>query len=478
LEDADFDAYPGEVVAVCGENGAGKSTLMKILAGAERADRGEIRLRGEQVRFGDVRAAADAGIAIVFQELSLFPDIDVLSNIAADATPTRWGVLDRREMRRRAEPVLDELGLNAIDLDRPVGYLSLSERQLLEIAKALLGDSSVLILDEPNSALSQAETERLFAVIERLKQRDVAIIYVSHRLGEVFRISDRIVVMRNGAMVDRTTPAATSIPAVVRTMIGRDLEASNGRRHAANGAGDAVVTMAGVTSERTLHDVDLEIRRGEVVGVAGLAGSGAVGVFDILFGLESVKQGEAMVTGRVRQFRSPRDAVQAGVARVPSDRRKFGLMLEKPLLDNVSMVSAGALGRHGRFLNMAGLRHFVADLCDALEVKARDIDVLAGQLSGGNQQKVVVAKWLAAEPDLILLDDPTRGIDVGAKAEIYHLMRERANEGHALLFRSSEMLEYEMVCDRVYIVRDGAIVGQLTGADITEHALLEGINAA
>lgn len=479
LAGMDLDVHAGEIVAICGENGAGKSTLMRIMAGADRADTGTVSLRGHEVAFDNVRDAATAGISIVFQELSLLPDIDVLSNVAADSTPRRFGVLNRRAMAARAAPILAELGLDNLDLEQPLGRLTLSERQLLEIAKAVLDDAAVLILDEPNSALSAADTKRLFGVISRLRSRGVAVIYVSHRLEEVFRIADRIVVMRNGAMVEESTPSTSSVRSVVTAMIGRSVEAESLQRaEAVESLGEVRLALSGVHTWGALQAVDLTVAAGEVVGVAGLDGSGATEVFDLLFGLQLPEAGDVVVDGRAVRLRSPRDAVRAGVARVPADRRRHGVMLEKSLVDNVALVSAGALGRHGWTLNTTELRTFAADQCAQLGVKAASVDVLARQLSGGNQQKVVLAKWLSWDPPIVLLDDPTRGIDVGAKSEIYELVRTLADQGRAILFRSSEMREYEMTCDRVVLIRNGSAVAELHGEQISEHALLEGINAA
>jgi ribose transport system ATP-binding protein len=474
LSGVDLEVYPGTVHAVLGENGAGKSTLMKILAGAERPDRGSIYLGGREVSLASVADANRNGVSIVFQELSLFPELEVFANLFIGREPRNLGIVSRSEMRRRALPVLEEIGLD-VDLSSPVSALSLDQRQLLEIARALLQNSKVLILDEPNSALNAEESERLFTVIRRLRDRGTAILYISHRLEEVFRIADVLTVMRNGTIVGTMTPSATSIRDVVAQMIGREPEQLSSKPRVAAGAAEQRLVLTNVSVEGRLEGVNLTIGSGEIVGLAGLQGSGVETVFDVLNGITEPEGFVSLPTGRPGP-RSVRAAVRAGIALIPPDRRVLGLMLDQSVMANVSEVSAGALGRFGFVLRRETLAARTVARAGELNIRMRSVDSLVNQLSGGNQQKVVIAKWLEADPQIVLLNDPTRGVDVGAKAEIYEIARRLAEENRILVFASSELSEYALLCDRVAILYQGRLCGELRGAEISEHRLLEMIN--
>lgn len=473
LTGVDLEVYPGRVHAVVGENGAGKSTLMKILAGAEQPDAGDVTIKGERVALGNVAAANRHGVAIVFQELSLFPDLDVLQNVFLARPPRRFGCASRREMRRQARPVLEAIGLE-VGLDAPIGALSVDERQLIEIAKALLADAEIVILDEPTSALNAAESERLFGVVRRLRERGVAVIYISHRLEEVFQISDVITVMRDGSIVTTVDVASTSIPEIVAAMIGRKpSEPIDRMRRTSLGP---PLHVEALTVDGRVHDLSLVAAPGEIVGLAGLEGSGVGTVFDVLFGVGSPDAGRVRLPDQSPAPRSVPAAVRRGIARVPADRRSDGLMLDQSVLTNISHVSAGVLGRQGFVLRRRRLEQRAAARRDALQIKAASLDAPVGHLSGGNQQKVVLAKWLEAEPQLLLLDDPTRGVDVGAKMEIYRIIEDLAAKGHIILFSSSEHQEYVRLCDRVIVLYQGRCAGELAGEALTEHRILEAIN--
>ena len=475
LAGVDFAVHPGIVHAVVGENGAGKSTLMKIMAGAEQPDSGQLVLKGSRVHFRNVKQANDRGIAIVFQELSLFPELDVLSNLFILREPISRGVLQRGEMERRARPVADELGLH-VPLSAAVRRLTLGEQQLVEIAKALLADANVLIFDEPNSALNAAETERLFGVLRQLRARGVAVLFISHRLEEVFEIADVITVVRNGLIITTTDRASATIPQIVSQMIGRTYsEVTTRRRSGSRPAGDAL-KLDGVSVAEAVEDVSLVASPGEIVGLAGLEGSGVAAVLDCIFGLAPLRAGCVTLPDGRSAPRSIPEAVHAGVAMVPADRRDEGLMLGQDILSNITQVTAGALHRFGFILRRD-------QMAQAAESRSRDLHIVAdsmagpvSSLSGGNQQKVVIAKWLEADPRVVLLNDPTRGVDVGAKEEIYTIIESLAAVGRIVLFTSTELSEYVRLCDRVIVFYRGRTCGELAGSEISTHRLLEAIN--
>ena len=474
LAGVDLEVHPGAVHAIVGENGAGKSTLMKIIAGAEQPDAGEVSMGGSRVHFDSVKVAEEHGVAIVFQELSLYPDLDVLANLFMQREVTRLGLVQRAEMRRRARPVLDELGLD-VNLDAPAGQLALSEQQLVEIAKALLADAALLILDEPNSALNAAETERLFDVVRDLRDRGVAVLFISHRLEEVFEVADDITVMRNGRIVTRLDPAETSIPEVVSLMIGRQYTEVAGTISHADYEG-APLRVEGLSVRGQVEGVEFSVAPGEIVGLAGLEGSGAAVVLETIFGMERPTTGAITLPDQSPGPSSIRDAVRAGIAMVPADRRSDGLMLSADIITNMAQVTAGALGRFGFMLRKGQIEDRTHQQVQDLDIVADSIQAPVNELSGGNQQKVVIAKWLEADPRVVLLHDPTRGVDVGAKEEIYEIVRSLAEERRIVLFASTELPEYVHLCDRVLIFYRGRVCGELERGDITTHRLLEAIN--
>ncbi len=471
----DFQVYPGQVHAIVGENGAGKSTLMKILAGAEQPDGGEVYVAGKRVSFRNVNQANEHGVAIVFQELNLFPDLDVLANMFVLQAPQRLGMINRAEMERRALPILKELGLEQMNLRQSVGQLPLGEQQLVEIAKALLANSKVLILDEPNSALNAAETERLFTIIRRLRDLGVAIIYISHRLEEVFQIADLITVMRNGDIVETFDASSTTIPEVVALMIGRQLSELYGERIYTPLEG-APLHLEHVTVADKLQDVTFTVARGEIVGLAGLEGSGTNTVLEVIFGLRQPDKGYVTLPSSAHTPRTINAAVRSDVALIPSDRRNDGLMLDQDIATNVAQVTAGVLGRLGFFLKPRTVKERAQTRSAKLHIKADSVTTPVKHLSGGNQQKVVLAKWLDADPAVVLLNDPTRGVDVGAKGEIYRIIQSLADEGRVVVFVSSELPEYVHLCNRVLVFYRGRMCGEFVRQDLNTHRLLEAIN--
>jgi ABC-type sugar transport system ATPase subunit len=465
----------GTVHAVVGENGAGKSTLMKILAGVVRPDGGTIALDGHAVAIDSPAAARTRGIGIVYQELSLFPQRSVLANLFVNREPLRRGLVSTRAMEERSRDLLDRLGLR-VDVHAPVGRLSIGEQQLVELARVLLEQPRLLILDEPNSALNERETERLFAILRQLRERGITMLYVSHRLEEVFAISDRVTVTRNGRDVLTRDRADLTIPEVIEGMIGARQQAlfppPLPRRD--NAPAEAIV-VEGLGGD-DLRDVSFIARSGEVVGLAGLEGSGVTALLGLLFGTRKARAGAATYPDARGLPRSPTEAARRGIALVPADRRRNGLMLDKSVVFNISHVAVGALRNglpwfdHGKALERATRQ------IDRLRIKTRSPFSLANQLSGGNQQKLVLGKWLEVAPRVILLDDPTRGVDVGAKREIYGLIRTMSAEGRIVLFSSTELPELIGLCDRIIVIYRGRLAGEVAGGAVDGRALLHAIN--
>jgi ABC-type sugar transport system ATPase subunit len=477
------------VHALLGENGAGKSTLVKVIIGAVRPDGGTLRLDGEEVSFSNSADAARHGVAAVSQELSLFPDLDVLSNLFPMREEKRGPFINRGAMEARARPVLEDLGLE-VEMRQQVETLSLAERQLVEIAKALVTEPRVLILDEPTSALEASGVETLIGVLKVLRERQVAVVFVSHILEEVMQLCDDITVLRDGRPVLEGEPRSQlSVSAIVAAMLGEK------KLQAAEAAGDLGLSdelaekigdidekdelrLDEVSVERRLVDVDLRAKPGEVVGLAGLAGSGHLAVLELISGQRRLKSGSVTLPGGARLRRTMSGAVGAGVAMVTGDRRRYGLMLDKPIWENIAQVRAVALAGEGPLVRKGSLRRHASELVDRLGVKTASIDVHAGMLSGGNQQKLVFAKWLDAEPTLLLLDDPTRGVDIGAKAEMHRLIRGAADAGAIVLLASTDLDEIVEVCDRVAVFFEGRICAEMSKDELEQHRLLEVMNTA
>jgi ribose transport system ATP-binding protein len=473
IADMSLDVRRGTIHAVVGENGAGKSTLMKVLAGVVRPDGGEILIDGAPAEIGSPAAARRHGIGIVFQELSLFPERSVLANLYVNREPGRYGIVSVRAMEEGSRDILARLGL-AVDVYAPIAGLSIGERQLVELARVLLERPRLLILDEPNSALNQRETERLFAILRDLAAGGTTILYVSHRLEEVFSISDRITITRNGRDVATYDIADVTIPQVIEGMIGT---------HQEELFPPPLPMRPGAATEfaiRGLHNIhlqnlDLTARAGEVIGLAGLEGSGVSSLLAALFGTERAR-GEVRYPDGGGLPRNPTDAARRGVCLVPADRRRNGLMLDKSILFNISQVVFGSHGGPLARYSQGLARERALRQIGKLRIKARSPDTLANELSGGNQQKVVIGKWLEIGPKVFLLDDPTRGVDVGAKREIYALIREMAAGGGIVLFASTELPELIGLCDRILVLYRGRVAGELTGEARTSQTLLHLIN--
>jgi ribose transport system ATP-binding protein len=473
LRGVSLDVHAGEVVALLGENGAGKSTLMKIAGGIEQPDSGEVLVDGARVLMRDVHTATACGIALIHQELNLLDNLDVAGNVLLGREPTRWGplrVIDRPKMHDIARPYLKQLGLD-LPPDTPVAALSIAQRQLVEIAKALSLDARVLIMDEPTSSLTLAETSRLHEVVAGLRQRGVAVIYITHRLGEVQSIADRAVVLRDGATAGALARHELSHDNMIRLMVGRDIGLDAETASPAAPHGDYFRVDGLRTRRYPQHAVSFAVGRGEILGVAGLVGAGRSEVAQAIFGIVSPVAGAIALDGTTLAIASPADAIRHGVFLVPEDRRSCGLVVDFSVRENVSLPALGRYATCGIVAD-AQEREGVAAVCRQLQVKAPSIEVRAATLSGGNQQKVVLAKWLALGPRVLIVDEPTRGIDVGAKAEIYRLLRALAREGLSIVMISSDMEEILHLSDRVAVMHEGRLAGVLERADCTEQRIM------
>lgn len=482
LADIDLEIRPGEVQALLGANGAGKSTLVKILVGAEQPTRGTLTLDNQDLRLDSVDDAGKHGIAIASQELNLFPELDVLQNLFMMREPRYGGVLlNRREMERVAEPVMDTIGLQ-VRPDRQVKSLRLAERQLLEIARSLLAGPKILFLDEPTSALQASDSARVLDVVRRLRDTGVAIVYVSHFLEDVFAISDTITVLRNGRVeVQRRPTGQMSISETVHEMLG-DIESrqasfdprpSTGQDRSAT---TSPLVFRGIAVKKLLSKFDLTVEPGEVVGLAGLEGSGPTAVLDSVFGRCQLTDGAIDMPDGQSAPASMAAAVRAGVAFIPADRAVLGVMLDKTIYENISIISAGPLRRMGLLPSKSAMVRKAQGWRSRLNIAMSSTESEVGQLSGGNQQKVVFAKWLDTDPTVVLLDDPSRGVDVGAKVEMHAIIRQMAMQQRIVLMASTDLAELATVCDRVVIFFQGAAVGEISGDRLSEHALLAAIN--
>ncbi len=472
LRGVDLEIGPGEVHALMGENGAGKSTLAKIVAGVQQPDGGTIEWMGAPVSFRDTSAAVAAGIAIVLQELSLIPDLSVAENIfLVDGGAYRGGWwLDRGAIRRRTWDLYDRLGWDLpVDPDRKVADLTVAEQQMVEIVRAFALDARLFILDEPTATLSPHEVEVLFALIRRLRAQGVSFLLVTHRLEEVFALSDRITVYRDGAVSGHFVTGETTAQELIRAMVGRDLGDLFHVRHR-NPPGEPLLSVRHLTRGRHVRDASFEVRRGEIVGIAGLVGAGRTELVRAVFGADRAGSGEVTLRGRAGLLGSPAEAIRAGGGLVPEDRKAQGLLIEQPIDQNVVLADLAANG--GFWLRPKKERSRVQELIADLRIKAPQPWQPAGSLSGGNQQKVVLAKWLAIDPDLLILDEPTRGIDIGTKFELYKLIDALAARGKGVLLVSSELPEILALSDRVLVMRNGAIVAELPHAEASEEAIL------
>ena len=452
LDGIDFTVAGGEIHALVGENGAGKSTLMKILSGAHSPDSGSILIDGQAVSIRSTREAEALGIAIIHQELNMIPQLSVMDNLFLGREPNRFGVIERGRVHGESASWLSKVGAGQIDVERAAGTLSIGLQQLVEVAKALSLNARVLIMDEPTASLTDREIGTLFKIMTDLKSRGVGIVYVSHRMEEIFKICDKVSVLRDGHFVGERAVADTSFDEVVKMMVGRELKERFPKREVS--LGPVRLKVDDLADQGHITGIHFEVRSGEVLGVAGLIGAGRSRILNTLFGVNRSTSGKVLLDGAALSIENPADAIAAGIGFVTEDRKSQGLVLGLSLRENITLVHLGKYARAG-IIDRKAEQAAVKDLMDELQIRARDADLEVKALSGGNQQKVVFAKWLVKPPKVLLLDEPTRGVDVGGKAEIYHTINRLAAAGTAIVMVSSELPEVLAMSDRILVMREG-----------------------
>ena len=469
LRGVDLDVHAGEVLALLGENGAGKSTLIKVLGGAHRADAGVLELDGAEVSFGSPQEARAAGIAVIHQEFNLVPGLTAAENIFLGQEATRAGFVARGEERRRAADLFQRLGA-AIDLDVPCSQLTTAQQQLVEIARALARDTRIIVMDEPTAALTAGEVSRLFEIIRDLQSRGIAIIYISHRLDEIFALADRVVVLRDGRNVGTRPLEGLGRNELIEMMVGRELADEYPRRTTTPGPVRLVVS--GLCRGKAVRDVSFTVRAGEILAIAGLVGAGRTETLRLIFGADKRHAGELVLDGRRLDIRSPRDAIAAGIGLLTEDRKLQGLVLGQSVRENFALPNLGPLSQFG-FVDGRREREAFSRHVDQLRIKVPQQEERARNLSGGNQQKVVLAKWLERDCEVLFFDEPTRGIDVGARHEIYLLMNELAARGKAIVMVSSELPEVLGLADRILVMHEGRITGEIAcGPTVTQEEVM------
>jgi ribose transport system ATP-binding protein len=472
LHEVSLSLEKGEVLSVIGENGAGKSTLMKILAGVQPPDAGEILVDGQPAKFQKTRDAMDQGIVLIHQELNLCDNLNVGQNIFLGREPrNRFGILKSSEIYKRSTEFLKRVGLD-VSPRKIVSRMTIGKQQMVEIAKAFSIDARILIMDEPTSSLSARESESLFELIETLRDQGVSIIYISHRLAEVKRLSDRVVVLRDGEYAGTLTGTEITHDAMVSMMVGRDISQFYQRSN--HPIGETVLDVQNVVTPSWPNQaVSLNVRAGEIVGLAGLVGSGRTELLQTLFGIDQPLGGKILINGKTVDIKSPNQAVQNGIALVPEDRKKHGLVTELSVQNNVGLAGLDRNAKKLGFVDFRQQRNDTKEMIQRLSIKTPSAYQTAKFLSGGNQQKVVLGKWLAMSPKLLLLDEPTRGIDIGAKQEIYQLIEQLASESMAILVASSELEEIIGITDRAYVMHEGKITGELARDQLNEESIMQ-----
>ncbi|MCR4406368.1 MAG: sugar ABC transporter ATP-binding protein [Anaerolineae bacterium] len=473
LSNVDLDLAPGEVLALVGENGAGKSTLMKILSGAYRKDAGRILVNGREVEIRSPYHAQQMGIAIIYQEFNLAPNQSAAANIFIAREPRRSGLgrlfVDRGRMEREAQKYLDMVGAH-VAARTLVRDLPVAEQQMVEIAKALAVDARIIIMDEPTSALGEDEVETLFEIIRTLKERGLGVIFITHRLDEVFRIADRVVVLRDGMRVGCMPINEATPDKLIQLMVGREVKDLFHKEEAEIGA--PLLEVRGLTRQGVVENVSFTLRRGEILGFAGLVGAGRTETARLLFGADPKDAGEIYIEGKRIQIESPIDALKAGIGFVPEDRSKQGLVLRSSVLENIALPTLDRHTRLGAWLDHPSLRKTAQQYVDKLNIRTPSLEQKALFLSGGNQQKTVVAKWLASQPRVLIMDEPTRGIDVGAKAEVHALISQLAQAGLGIIMISSELPEILGMSDRILVMSEGRVAAILDRAEATQETIM------
>jgi ribose transport system ATP-binding protein len=467
LEQVDFDVYPGEIVGLVGENGAGKSTLIKILSGVYSRDEGHIQFRGQSVDFRSPHAAQEHGIATIYQELALVEHLSVAENVFLSREPLRFpmlGMVDFKKMRQQTEAIMNDLGVH-IPGDRLVKDLTLASQQMVEIAKAVSRNAHLLLMDEPTSALSSREVDVLLDLMRRLKQKGVSVVFVSHRLEEVLRVVDRIIVMRDGSRVGTLSAAEANESKIIHLMVGREVGLFP---KAEAQIGDPVLEVRNLTGPNGVRDVSLTVRRGEIVGLAGLVGAGRTELARLICGADGRSGGTILIDGKEAQISNPADSVKHGIGWVPEDRKQHGLVLDMDIKQNTTLTILRRISNRFGAVRSKKEREISEHYRDRLSIATSDISKVVKYLSGGNQQKVVLAKWLSTEPKILIMDEPTRGIDIGAKAEFHALMSQLAQQGMGILMISSEMPEILGMSDRVIVMCQGRVTGEFKRGEFSQ----------
>lgn len=469
LSNVSLRVKAGSVHALMGENGAGKSTLMKCLIGIYRPDEGTIRVKGEPVQFQDTLDALRSGISMIHQELNLVPHMTVAENIWLGREPVRYGLVDHGRLNSLTHALLQKLNIR-LSPQALVGDLSIASQQMVEIAKAVSWDADVVIMDEPTSALTETEVSHLFTIIRDLRAQGKAIIYISHKMDEIFAITDEVSVFRDGAWVGSNSTASYSRQSLITQMVGRELTQLFPKFN--NAIGEDVLTVRNLQRNGVFHDINFSVRRGEILGVAGLVGAGRSEVMESLFGMTSLDGGEILIDGVPTRIDSPSTAIEKGLAFLTEDRKKSGLFLVLSVMENMSIVNMPEYSSKGGFVSHVQMAKDCMEQIRRLNIKTPTMDQIINNLSGGNQQKVLIARWLLAQPKVLILDEPTRGIDVGAKAEIYRLISELANRGVAIIMVSSELPEILGMSDRVMVMHGGRITGILDQSEADQETIL------
>lgn len=469
LKGVNLKLKAGEVHALMGENGAGKSTLMNILTGIHKQDQGTILVDGEEVSFKSPLEAESRGIAFIHQELNIWPNLTILENLFLMRSITNsFGVLDFKKMRQLAEEKCREIEIE-LPLDKEAGECSVGQQQMTEIVRNLLIDAKVVIMDEPTAALTEHETEKLFDVMRSLKKRGVSMVYISHRMEEVFNNCDTITVMRDGVSVDTRPVGQYSLDAIVRDMVGRSITDFYPERR--NKPGEVVLEIKNFNQPGLFYDVNFNLRKGEILGIAGLMGSGRTEIMRAIFGVDECAGGDVIFKGQQLKITKPEDAIKAGFAFITENRKTEGLILDFSILRNIALPSIDEFAK-SMVIDFGKVSKFSHELAERLGVKAHDLDLEAGALSGGNQQKVVIAKWVGTQPEVIIMDEPTRGIDVGAKRDIYDLMNELTANGVSIIMVSSELPEVLGMSDRILVIHEGRIAGELAHDEATQEKIM------
>ena len=473
LDDVTFELREGEIHALCGENGAGKSTLMKILGGVYTKDSGELEIFGEKKEFRSPSEAIEAGVGIIYQEFNLVPTLSIAENIFLGKEKyTGPGVLTRREMEKESAKVLESLGMSGIDTRKQISELSVAQQQMVEISKVLFNNSSIVVMDEPTAVLTDRETESLFEVMETLKKQGVSIIYISHRLEEVQRMCDRVTVLRDGSVISVLDNSGRDIEKdqIVRYMVGRTLE-NYYPAHEPVGSSETALEVRGLSHGKRFRDISFQLKKGEILGLSGLVGAGRTEVAKAIFGAYGLDSGQVFIEGQEVKIGNPRDAIRNGIVYLPEDRKKEGLILGMSIADNMTIPNAEKVSRNGVY-DRKRKAAFVDRCFSSVDIHPNLPNNPAGNFSGGNQQKAIIAKWVEAAPKILMLDEPTRGIDVGAKIEIYNLILEMVKSGKSVLMISSEMMELIGLCDRVLVMSDGRLTGEFTRENMTQENIM------